>query len=238
MFSRKEMEIILKKFYLSCNLPVSAFEYDGTLISNNGYDISSKFDEHEIFESLINELKPKCIATISINQALFSACPISLENIHEGIFVIGPYTDNLNNNMFTYKDTRIIDQLISLIYIISQDTASKNTNGDSYSFHVNKAIEYIKSRYKDSINLDEVANYLNINKCYLCSLIKKETGKTFTYLLNNIRIEKSKDLLKNNKSTILDVALAVGYNNQSYYNTMFKKITNSTPMAYRNSRAC
>lgn len=238
MFSKKQMEIILKKFYLTCNLPVSAFDYDGTLMTYYGYDVTSKFDEHEIFESLINELNSKTLATISLDNALFSACPISPENIHEGIFIIGPYTDNLNNNLFAYKDIQIMDQLISLLYIISQDVASKNTSQNIYSFHVNKALEYMKSRYKDNVSLDEVADYLNINKCYLCSLIKKETGKTFTYLLNKIRIEKSKDLLKNNKSTILDVALAVGYNNQNYYNTMFKKITNLTPMAYRNSRTC
>src|SRR5690554_4755691 len=116
MFSIKQFETILEKFYLSCNLPVSAYEYDGTLISHYGYDISQKFDEHEIIESLLNELKTKSIAKISVSSALFTACPVSLENIHNGIFVIGPYTDNLNNNMFAYKDKSVMEQLVSLLY--------------------------------------------------------------------------------------------------------------------------
>lgn len=234
MFNKKQLEIILEKFYLSCNLPISAFEYDGTLISSYGYNISSSFDDHEITENLKSKLKNKPLATLASNGALFTSCYISKEIIHSGIFVIGPYTDNLNNNKYVYKDISIMEQLMSLLYIICNDISSKDSFKETkYSLHVNKAIDYIKVRYKENINLNDVADYLNINKCYLCSLIKKETNMTFTYLLNSIRIKKSKELLKNNCFTVLDVALAVGYNNQNYYNIMFKKITDLTPLEYR-----
>ena len=44
---------------------------------------------------------------------------------------------------------------------------------------------------------------------------------------------KSKDLLKNTNMTLLDISLEVGFNNQSYYSTIFKKYTNMTPQEYR-----
>ena len=64
-------------------------------------------------------------------------------------------------------------------------------------------------------------------------MFKKETGQTFINYLNNYKIERSKDLLKNTNMTLLDISLEVGFNNQSYYSTIFKKYTNMTPQEYR-----
>ena len=64
-------------------------------------------------------------------------------------------------------------------------------------------------------------------------MFKKETGHTFINYLNNYKIEKSKELLKNTNMSLLDISLEVGFNNQSYYSTIFKKYTNMTPLEYR-----
>ncbi len=105
----------------------------------------------------------------------------------------------------------------------------------TYSFHIRKAIDYTKSHYKDPLNLKDMSDYLNLNKCYFCNLFKKETGKTYSQFLNEVRIEKSKQLLANTNLSILEVALTVGYNNQNYYNMAFKRITGTTPLKYRNN---
>ena len=64
-------------------------------------------------------------------------------------------------------------------------------------------------------------------------MFKMETGQTFINYLNNYKIEKSKNLLENTNMTLLDISLEVGFNNQSYYSTIFKKYTNMTPLEYR-----
>ena len=64
-------------------------------------------------------------------------------------------------------------------------------------------------------------------------MFKKETGQTFINYLHNYKIEKSKNLLENTNMTLLDISLEVGFNNQSYYSTIFKKYTNMTPLEYR-----
>ncbi|MDU5263065.1 MAG: helix-turn-helix transcriptional regulator, partial [Clostridium celatum] len=80
---------------------------------------------------------------------------------------------------------------------------------------------------------DDICKELNVNKCYFCSVFKKEVGSTFINYLNNYKIEKSKELLKNPNISLLDVSLSVGYNNQSYFSTVFKKITSKTPLEFR-----
>ncbi|NLY66275.1 MAG: helix-turn-helix transcriptional regulator [Tissierellia bacterium] len=103
------------------------------------------------------------------------------------------------------------------------------------NFHIKRAIEEMNNNYSESISLKDMADFLGLNKCYFCDLFKKETGKTYSQLLNEIRVEKSLDLLLNTNMTILEIALAVGYNNQNYYNMAFKKIMGTTPLKYRNA---
>jgi len=95
-------------------------------------------------------------------------------------------------------------------------------------------MNYTKNNYIEPLNLDKMAEHLGLNKCYFCNLLKKETGKTYSQFLNEIRIEKSKRLLLNTNLSVLEVALSVGYNNQNYYNMAFKRVTGTTPLKYRN----
>lgn len=49
-----------------------------------------------------------------------------------------------------------------------------------------------------------------------------------------VRVEKSKDLLKEGTDSILEIALSVGFSSASYFNTTFKKLVGMTPIEYRN----
>jgi len=102
------------------------------------------------------------------------------------------------------------------------------------NYHINKAIKEMNINYYDSLTLKSMANYLGLNKCYFCDLFRKETGKTYSQVLNEIRVEKSLELLLDTNMTILEIALSVGYNNQNYYNMAFKRIMGITPFKYRN----
>nr|WP_242568136.1 helix-turn-helix transcriptional regulator [Clostridium botulinum] len=64
--------------------------------------------------------------------------------------------------------------------------------------------------------------------------IKKRNGENFSQLVNEIRIEKSKELLTKNDLSILEIALSVGFNNQNYFSSTFKKFNNKTPIEFRN----
>ncbi len=132
-----------------------------------------------------------------------------------------------------------MSHIIALLYQIAADSAyikqkNKDRHTRSYNLYINKTLDILDARYYDPITLKEIAQSLNITKYYLCSLFKKETGKTFTYHLNKIRIEKSKELLIKQHLSILDIALAVGYNSQNYYTIMFKRYDKSTPVKFRN----
>ena len=81
--------------------------------------------------------------------------------------------------------------------------------------------------------MEFLSDYLGINKSYLSTLFKQETGQTFSQFLNSVRVEQSKKHLQEKDTSILDVALTVGFSNQNYYGTIFKRLTGMTPSEYR-----
>lgn len=245
MYFYKRVSKIIESFFLTTNIPIQAFKFSGDFISSSGYnqEFHKLFNDNHIIEDIkfkISENEKVFPVTVSyLNNIYFTAVPICTRNIYKGLFILGPYTSRENHRMnIVYKPKKILPYFISLISIIAEDNGCRCKHSKEhiiYSLHVRKAIDYIHAKYKEDITLSHVADYLEINKSYFASIFKKETNKTFTQFLNHIRIEKSKELLLENNSSVLDVALAVGFNSQNYFNITFKRLTNQSPLGFVNS---
>ena len=96
-----------------------------------------------------------------------------------------------------------------------------------------QASAYIKAHLTDKLSLDEVAEHVYLSKSYFCRIIKDELGCTFTEYVNRLRVERSKLLLTGTGMPIAEIACAVGFDDQSYFNRIFKKQTGVAPGSYR-----
>ena len=96
-----------------------------------------------------------------------------------------------------------------------------------------KAIMYIEANYTMSITLNELAEHTYVSTYYLSRMFKKELGKNFVEYLNEVRIEKAKLLLKDNKYKTYEVAELVGIQDPHYFSKIFKKYVNMTPTEYK-----
>lgn len=108
--------------------------------------------------------------------------------------------------------------------------------GNSYSYHVGKAVRYIRENYKYPISLSSAAKYLKLNKCYFCNMFREETGQRFSDYLNGFRIFKSRELLLATDHSMVEIASMVGFNSQNYFNIAFKKYTGMSPLQYKNKK--
>ena len=99
-----------------------------------------------------------------------------------------------------------------------------------------KAVDYIKRNYMKKITLEEVSSYVFLSSSYFSKIFKEEIGSNFNTYLNRIRIEKSMSLLLNTNEGILQICEAVGFDDQSYFSKVFKKIAGVTPGKYRETR--
>jgi AraC-like DNA-binding protein len=89
-----------------------------------------------------------------------------------------------------------------------------------------------------SLTIQELANQINIPVRDLSVLINHHMNQHFFDFVNEYRIQKAMNILKNqskNHLTILEILYEVGFNSKSSFNTSFKKYTELTPTAYRNS---
>lgn len=91
---------------------------------------------------------------------------------------------------------------------------------------------YIIQNYASPISLNELGKFLGMNGNYVGRIFKKEFGIGFSEYLSKVRIEKSIELMKENKYNISQIATMVGYNNIEHFSRTFKKATNKSPKAY------
>lgn len=98
---------------------------------------------------------------------------------------------------------------------------------------IKKSVLYISQNFNRQITLDETARHVHLHPSYFSTLFKQSTGSSFKEYLNMVRIEESKRLLSNTDFSIIDIAVAVGFEDQSYFSKVFKKYTGITPRQYR-----
>lgn len=104
-----------------------------------------------------------------------------------------------------------------------------------HSDTIYRIMEYIKSNYEKKISLEDIASYVYLTSSHISSIFRKETGQTISAYISQIRIEKSKALLRNPDIAIADIAARCGFEDQSYFTRVFKKQTGISPKRYRDN---
>ena len=91
---------------------------------------------------------------------------------------------------------------------------------------------YIMNHYKEDIDRNDVAAVAYITPNYLSKRFRAEMGMSLREYINHLRIEEAKRLLLSTNATISEVASAVGYDNISYFSTVFRKICGMSPLEW------
>lgn len=100
-----------------------------------------------------------------------------------------------------------------------------------------KVLSYIQKNYEKKIRISEIASVAGMNEQYFCRYFKKNTGKTLTEYLNDIRIERACRELIGTDDKIIEVAGRCGYDNVGYFIRRFQKCKGVTPTEYRNKKS-
>ena len=91
------------------------------------------------------------------------------------------------------------------------------------------AVDYINANYHTDLSLDKIAGKLFVSTGYFCRIFKRYTGEGYATYLTNIRLKKAKEILMSGKYTVAEVARMVGFNDASYFSSVFKKTFNQSP---------
>jgi AraC-like DNA-binding protein len=98
---------------------------------------------------------------------------------------------------------------------------------------IQRALLYIEAKFNDPLSLSQVAREAIMSISCFERHLKKQTGMTFTAIVNAQRVAKAKEMIKKEDFSMLQIALVCGFGNQSHFNRVFRKITGTTPKEYR-----
>lgn len=93
--------------------------------------------------------------------------------------------------------------------------------------------EYLMNNYREEVNLEKMADLVNMAEGSLCRFFKEHMGITLFEYLNKLKTDFACKLLMNPDLSILDVCFDSGFNNLSHFNKQFRKATGVTPTEYR-----
>lgn len=129
---------------------------------------------------------------------------------------------------FTHLD-ELKDYLVeNICFLIKMDQNTGNVKDI-----IKDAIRYVDQHFDEDLTVKHLAGRMGINSNYLSTLFKKETGKTFTQYLTDLRIEGAVKLLMETDANVSQIAKSVGYQDAQYFYRVFKKCTGKTPLSYR-----
>lgn len=140
-------------------------------------------------------------------------------------------TDTLDQ---LYVDGLCAAVLARLIGRFSSSSSSRNvTVGGLSPYRLKRVREYIDHRLEKPITLNELAKVADLSQMHFASQFRIAIGVTpHVYLLNR-RIERAKDLLVNTRSSMLEIALAVGFTTHSHFSTTFRRSVGVSPANWR-----
>lgn len=167
-----------------------------------------------------------------------------LENAARGIQVYGQAQSRIAREMEALLHLEGYGRLRCLLDILQMIAQCKEQRmlasiGFQNSFtlndaeRINKVFDYLLRNFKEEITLSEAAAHCHMITSAFCKFFKKRTGKTFSHVLNEIRIGHACKLFIEQGLSVSEACYACGYNSLSYFNRKFKEYTKYAPLEYR-----
>ncbi len=101
---------------------------------------------------------------------------------------------------------------------------------------LHKAVNYLRENLSEKLGLEDLASHVGLSRSYLSTIIKSELGLTFTEYVNQMRVDRSKELLLDPSLSLAAIAGLVGYGDQSYFTKKFTQQEGMSPGQYRKKR--
>ncbi|WP_182303466.1 helix-turn-helix domain-containing protein [Cohnella cholangitidis] len=112
-----------------------------------------------------------------------------------------------------------------------------NSSKQSFNYDkirkVEKITRYILDNYAKKVKLQDLADYVQLSQSYLQVIFKEITGSSPIEFLLTVRINMSKELMKEGYHNIGEISELVGFNDAFYFSRCFKKMEGVTPTEYR-----
>lgn len=189
-----------------------------TLVLTIDPDFLNRFAREKIDTNLI-ELKPTFAQTDILIQSIALGIKTELEREQRDRVYV--------ESLFQTLSLHLLKN-----YCYKEYHSQKAKNGLP-PYRLKQAINYINCNLAENIKTYEIAKMLNLSQYYFCRLFRESTGiPPYRYIIQQ-RISKAKSLIRENKLSLLDIAIECGFSSQSQMTHHFRKLVGVTPKVYR-----
>lgn len=156
-----------------------------------------------------------------------------LEIVRDGQMDISPDSTELEQQ-FVKNSIELL-----IISLLSADATEKKSRISLYEHFSQRQtlteniIKYLNENISKAVNLEEVSKRFSYSLSSIKRIFKEETGSSVISYLNNLRMQKAKELLRDEQLSIGDIALKVGFANTYYFSNAFKKKWGRSPSKFR-----
>ena len=246
-FNLHEMEECLQK---TEKMKSEIFGYENKIIEIDGRDVKTEHYVSDI-ETAANEVlsaidskNPDIISKKSFQliQTINVSSKVSKLYVQNILYTIIKYMyDKLPGiemeevlisaeSLFKARDSKkILEEYENIVKKII--IAFKNNDDEAnIIFRIKKIVE---REYMRDISLDYIAKQVHLAPAYVSFIFKQETGQSLIKYITDIKMAKARKFLEDKEMKIIQVGKACGYENQSYFNRLFKNYHGVTPKQYR-----
>jgi len=195
----------------------------------------------DLLKQIVTSNFIKSSLPLEIARCLFFDIMSTVLKILDNISDDYPYiVDKEYDEIRKLTECSTIDEMINIIdgifdKICFYVNENKKSNNDVLK---HKIIKFIDDHFmENNISLSMIAHALDITPTYLSSFFKEQTGENILDYINNMRINKAKELLIETSLNLSSIAENVGYTNEAVLIRNFKKYEGITPGQYRRSHS-
>ncbi|MBL4934764.1 response regulator [Clostridium sp. YIM B02515] len=185
-----------------------------------------------IFDKIISEYEDKAKIRYLITEFLEEV----LEATNNNMPWFMKFADVSCIKILNLRDLTSIEELRD-IYISCINNLETEINclylGKSYGSLINKISIFVLQNVENEVTLPVIANFLQMNKNYICEIFKKKAGISLLDYITKVKMERAKKMLAESENRSYEIADKLGYNDPEYFSKLFKKYSGVSPIEYR-----
>lgn len=192
-----------------------------------------------LFSNQVDLCQTKYLAPLSQNLITFKNLVADDKLITDCVVgMIHEYSEKQTGFELAVKST-----IYKLIVLLIREHMGKIMTSEELTSKVNSLkrfdsiLKYLADHYTEKISASELAEKGNITVFYFCRIFKQITGKTMTAYVNELRLVKSTEYLKQGDLNITEIALHCGFDGVNYYSRLFRQYYHVSPTTWRKNNS-